>query len=152
MSYPHYQQLDTMDCGPTCLRMIAKYYGANYSLQILGDRTYISREGVSMKGIINAAESIGFRTLGVRITTTQLVEECPLPCILYWNKNHFVVCHKIEKKKSVNLFHIADPGTLTPVIYTEEEFSKCWINTQVEGKKAGLALLYAQLPVYAGKL
>ena len=79
MSFPYYQQLDSMDCGPTCLRMIAKYYGVNYSLQFLREQTYISREGVSMEGIINAAESIGFRTLGVRITITQLVEECPLP-------------------------------------------------------------------------
>ena len=78
-------------------------------MQFLRERAYISREGVSMEGIINAAESIGFRTLGVRITVTQLIDECPLPCILHWNKNHFVVCHKIEKKKGINLFHIQIP-------------------------------------------
>ncbi|WP_293669340.1 peptidase domain-containing ABC transporter [uncultured Parabacteroides sp.] len=148
MSFPRYRQLDSMDCGPTCLRMIAKYYGGSYSMQFLRERAYISREGVSMEGIINAAESIGFRTLGVRITVTQLIDECPLPCILHWNKNHFVVCHKIEKKKGINLFHIADPGTLTPVIYTEEEFSRCWINTEVGGKEAGLALLLEPSPEF----
>ena len=148
MQFPHYHQLDSMDCGPTCLRIISKYYGVSYSLQFLRERTYISREGVSMEGIINAAESIGFRTLGVRITTTQLVEECPLPCILYWNKNHFVVCHKIEKEKGSYHFHIADPGSATSVIYTEEEFSKCWINTQIADKEAGLALLLEPSPEF----
>lgn len=148
MPFPHYHQLDSMDCGPTCLRMIAKYYGVNHSLQFLREQTYISREGVSMEGIINAAESIGFRTLGVRITITQLVEECPLPCILHWNKNHFVVCHKIEKKKGNYHFHIADPGSATSVIYTEKEFSKCWINTQVANKEAGLALLLEPSPEF----
>ena len=67
-TFPHYLQLDAMDCGPTCLRMIARYYGKNYSLQTLRERSFITREGVSMLGISDAAESIGFRTSGVRIT------------------------------------------------------------------------------------
>lgn len=58
--FPHYLQFDAMDCGPTCLRMIAKYYGKSYSLQTLRDLSYITREGVSMLGISDAAESIGF--------------------------------------------------------------------------------------------
>ena len=66
--FPHYLQHDAMDCGPTCLRMIAKYYGKNYSLQTLRERSFITCEGVSMLGISDAAESIGFRTLGVRIS------------------------------------------------------------------------------------
>lgn len=82
MFFPYFRQLDKMDCGPTCLRMIAKYYGANHSLQSLRERTYISRAGVSMEGIIDAAESIGFRTLGICVTVNQLIEERPLPCIL----------------------------------------------------------------------
>lgn len=148
MSFPYYRQLDSMDCGPTCLRMIAKYYGVSYSLQFLRECTYISKEGVSMEEIINAAESIGFRTLGVRITVTQLIDECPLPCILYWSKKHFVVCHKIRKKNGIYLFHIADPSTSCPIIYTEEEFSRCWINTQISGKEAGLALLLEPSPEF----
>ncbi|WP_289393449.1 cysteine peptidase family C39 domain-containing protein [uncultured Phocaeicola sp.] len=63
-TFPHYLQLDAMDCGPTCLRMIAKYYGKNYSLQTLRSRSFLTREGVSMLGISDAAESIGFRTSG----------------------------------------------------------------------------------------
>ncbi|RGE95910.1 cysteine peptidase family C39 domain-containing protein, partial [Phocaeicola massiliensis] len=96
-TFPHYLQLDAMDCGPTCLRMIARYYGKNYSLQTLRERSFITREGVSMLGISDAAESIGFRTSGVRITLKQLEEDVPLPCILHWNQNHFVVCYDIRK-------------------------------------------------------
>ena len=70
--FPHYTQLDAMDCGPTCLRMIAKYYGRNYTLQTLRERSFITREGVSMLGISDAAESIGFRTKGVKISMEQL--------------------------------------------------------------------------------
>ena len=78
-SFPFYAQLDAMDCGPTCLRMIAKYYGPSYSLQNLRERSFITREGVSMLGISDAAESIGMHTQGVQITLEQLTEEVPLP-------------------------------------------------------------------------
>ena len=70
-----------MDCGPTCLRMIAKFYGKSYSLQTLRARSFISRNGVSMLGISDAAESIGFRTSGVRVSFEQLAEDVPLFCI-----------------------------------------------------------------------
>lgn len=100
-SFPLYTQLDQMDCGSTCLRMIAKYYGCNFSLQFLREKCFITRLGVSMLGISDAAENIGFRTMYVRSNFDQLVKEAPLPCILHWNQNHFVVCYKIGKK---NLF------------------------------------------------
>lgn len=96
--FPNYLQLDAMDCGPTCLRIIAKYYGRSYSLQTLRDKSFITRQGVSMLGISDAAESIGFRTQGVRITLSRLIEDMPLPCILHWNQNHFVVCYEIRGK------------------------------------------------------
>ena len=82
-----YRQFDAMDCGPTCLRMIAKHYGRNYTLQTLRERSFITREGVSMLGISDAAESIGFRTTGVKVTLAQLEKEVALPCILHWNQN-----------------------------------------------------------------
>lgn len=134
--FPHYHQLDAMDCGPSCLRMIAKYYGRAYSVQSLREKAFITREGVSMLGISEAAEAIGFRTSGVRITVEELEKECPLPCILHWNQRHFVVCYKIKKGN----FHIADPaaGLIT---YTKEEFKRCWISTKVDGKDSGTALL-----------
>ena len=109
--FPHYIQLDAMDCGPSCLRMIAKYYGKTYSLQTLRARSFITREGVSMLGISDAAEFIGFRTSGVRITFKQLVEDVPLPCILHWNQNHFVVCYDIRKS--------ASPGTPCGTVVSE---------------------------------
>lgn len=136
MIFPHYLQLDAMDCGPTCLRMVAKYYGKSYSLQTLREKAFISREGVSMLGISEAAESIGFRTSGVRITVDQLINECPLPCILHWNQNHFVVCYQIKKGK----FYIADPAN-SSAAYTEQEFRRCWISTKVDGEDTGTALL-----------
>ena len=81
--FPHYKQLDAMDCGPSCLRMIARYYGKSYSLQSLRDKTYTTREGVSLLGISDAAENIGFRTKGYRLTWEQLRDEAPLPCIAH---------------------------------------------------------------------
>ena len=114
LKFPIYYQLDSMDCGPTCLRMIAKHYGRTYSLQTLRDKAFITREGVSMLGISEAAEAIGFRTSGVRITLRQLKEDVPLPCILHWNQNHFVVCYRIRKDR----FYIADPGA-GKVVYEE---------------------------------
>ena len=134
--FPHYCQLDAMDCGPTCLRMIAKYYGKNYSLQSLREHAFITREGVSMLGISDAAEHIGFRTMGVKISMDQLKKEAALPCILHWNQNHFVVCYKIKKDK----FYIADPAS-TKVVFKEDEFKRCWCTTKVEGVDVGAALL-----------
>ena len=99
--FPFYQQLDSMDCGPTCLRIIAKYYGRNYTLQNLREKCFINREGVSLLGISDAAESIGFRTQGVKIPFSQPVNDIPLPVILHWNQNHFVVCYGIKRKKTL---------------------------------------------------
>ena len=144
---PHYLQLDAMDCGPTCLRMIARYYGKNYSLQTLRERSFITREGVSMLGISDAAESIGFRTSGVRITLKQLEEDVPLPCILHWNQNHFVVCYDIRKKRNGYRFHIADPASQN-VIYTEQEMKKCWLVTRTEGEEKGTALALEPAPEF----
>lgn len=144
-SFPHYLQLDAMDCGPTCLRMIAKFYGKAYSLQTLRAHSFITREGVSMLGISDAAESIGFRTMGVRITLEQLREEMPLPCILHWKQNHFVVCHAIKKKKDGYRYHIADPASQL-VTYGDEEMKKCWLATKVDGEEKGAALALEPSP------
>lgn len=97
--FPNYKQLDSMDCGPNCLRIIAKYYGKHYSLETLRQHSFITREGVSMLGISDAAEYIGFRSSGVMISFQQLAKDVPLPCILHWKQNHFVVVYKIIKDK-----------------------------------------------------
>lgn len=139
--FPHYLQHDAADCGPASLRMIAKYYGKEYSAEMLRRHCYISREGVSMLGISDAAEYIGFRTIGVRISFEQLAEEALLPCILHWNQNHFVVCYKIEKKrKGKYCIYISDPAS-QQLCYTKDEFLKCWLSTRSDNTDKGSALL-----------
>ena len=89
-NFPHYRQLDAMDCGPTCLRMVAKHYGRNLSAQKLREAAEIGKDGVNLLGIAQAAEKLGFKTLAVKVTLTKLVKEASLPCIVHWGQNHFV--------------------------------------------------------------
>ena len=96
MKFPHYTQLDQMDCGPTCLRMVAKHYGRSFTVQSLREKAQIGKEGVSLLGISEAAEAIGFRTMGVIIPFEKLATEAPLPCIVHWDQNHFVVVYDIK--------------------------------------------------------
>jgi ATP-binding cassette subfamily B protein len=147
-SFPHCAQLDAMDCGPSCLRMIAKYYGRSYSLQYLRERSYITRDGVSMLGISDAAESIGMRTMGVQLTIERLIKECPLPCILHWNQDHFVVCYKIKRRKNKEpLFYIADPRS-EKIVYTESELKSFWLSSHSQGYDKGVALLLEPGPYF----
>ncbi len=148
--FPVYKQLDSMDCGPTCLRMVAKHYGKTYSLQDLRRKSHITREGVSMLGISDAAEAIGFRTRGYRLTWEQLRDEVPLPCIVHWNQRHFVVVYGIKKNKRKGaIVKVADPaaGLLE---YTEEEFKRCWLSTSTDGVEEGVALLLEPAPEFYG--
>lgn len=139
-----------MDCGPTCLRMVATHYGRLYSIESLREKSHITREGVSMLGIAEAAEKIGFRTVGTRLSLEKLLE-VPLPCIVHWNQNHFVVLYAIKpvrfQKPNRFRFYIADPasGKLT---YTSEEFSRCWISNQRNGKEEGSVLLLEPTPEF----
>jgi len=145
-SFPIYKQLDAMDCGPTCLRMIAKFYGKNYSLQSIREKSFITRQGVSMLGISEAAENIGFRSTGVKISLKQLKEDVPMPCIVHWKQNHFVVCYQINNnRKRGATIYVADPsaGLLT---YGEDEFKKSWISTSTNGEGMGTALLLEPSP------
>jgi ATP-binding cassette subfamily B protein len=129
-----------MDCGPACLRMVAKYFGRSYTLQTLRQRCFITREGVSMLGISDAAENIGFRTTGVKINFEQLCSDVPLPCIAHWNQNHFIVVYKIKRKsKGKTIVYVADPAHGL-VHYNEKEFMRCWGATKVEGKECGTLL------------
>src|SRR6056297_2127655 len=145
MPFPFYKQLDAMDCAPSCVRMIAKYYGKNYTLQTLRDKSYITREGVSMLGISDAAEAIGFRSMGVRITFEQLVKEAPLPCIAHWKQNHFVVVYKIKQTKKGVFVHVADPARGL-IKFTKEEFISGWATTKEGGEEKGLCLLLETTP------
>ncbi len=140
-SFPFYKQLDAMDCGPSCVRMIAKFYGKSYSLQTLREKSYLSRDGVSMMGLSEAAESIGFRTMGVSLTPEKLFSTAPLPLVVHWKQNHFVVVYKVTK----DTVYVADPA-FGLVKYTKAEFLKNWISVQQDGEKKGLALLLETTP------
>lgn len=131
-----------MDCGPTCLRMVAKFYGRTISLSKLRTLSETTREGSSLRNIADTAEKIGFRTLGVKVTFKKLMENAPLPCIIYWQQKHFVVVYKIQKDK----VYISDPahGLLK---YTQAEFIKNWIgNNADENTEEGIALLLEPTP------
>lgn len=133
-----------MDCGPTCLRIISKHYGRNYSLPYLREMSYTTREGSSLSQLGAAAEKIGFRSLGAKISYDQLVSEAPLPCIILWNQNHYVVVYKVTKDK----VYISDPG-LGLVTYSKEEFIEHWISSGADTKaKEGIVLLLETTPEF----
>lgn len=141
--FPHYRQIDLKDCGPTCLKIIAKHYDRTISIQELRHISETTREGSSLLGLSEASEKISFRSLGVKISLKRLIE-APLPCILHWNKNHYVVLYKIKR----NTFYISDPahGLLK---YTEEEVLKNWIgNNATADTKEGVVLLLEPTPKF----
>lgn len=144
--FPHYKQHDAMDCGPTCLRMIAAFYGRHYSLERLRLKSRITKEGVSLLGVSEAAESLGFRTMGVSISFEQLCE-APLPCIVFWNQQHFVVVYDIKKHKNGFTVYVADPAG-ERLKYTQDEFCRNWISTEDEGVPHGIALLLEPSPEF----
>lgn len=144
--FPHYKQHDAMDCGPTCLRMIAAFYGRHYSLERLRQKSRITKEGVSLLGVSEAAESLGFRTMGVSISFEQLCE-APLPCIVFWNQQHFVVVYDIKKHKNGFTVYVADPAR-ERLKYTQDEFCRNWISTEDEGVPHGIALLLEPSPEF----
>lgn len=134
MQFPFYRQLDAMDCGPTCLRMIAKFYGKTYSTERIRERSHISREGVTLLGLSEAAQSIGFRTQAVQATFDQLNEEVLLPCILYWKQRHFVVLpdqNYDPRKKNAKIL-VADPAHGLMKI-DRETFLYSWKGNSKEG-------------------
>lgn len=139
--FPHFKQNNSFDCGPTSLRMIARHYGLDYSTEMLRKHCHITRHGVNLLGISEAAEYIGFETTGVKVTFEQLAEEGVFPCILHWNQNHFVVCYGIEKSKNGGFkIHISDPASQR-LTYTKEEFERCWIGPQADTNSNGVALM-----------
>lgn len=139
---PHYTQHDAMDCGPTCLRMVAAFYGKHYSLEGLREKSFITREGVSMLGISEAAEKIGFRSICVQVGYEKL-QEAPLPCIIHWNQQHFVVVYKLNDKH----VWVADPGA-GKLKYTKEEFCNCWLSSRKNEEDTGVALLLEPTPEF----
>ena len=140
-SFPFYKQLDTMDCGATCLRMIARYHGRFYSLDQLRELAHADVEGVSLMGISDAAEAIGMHTLGVKIGFDRLADDIPLPCVAHWKQNHFIVVYKISKK----YVWVADPAAGKFKI-AKEEFLKGWVSDVEDGEEVGILLLLETTP------
>ncbi len=132
-----------MDCGPTCLRMIAKFYGKSIPLDFLRDQSHISREGVSLLGISDAAEAIGMRSMGTKVSFEQLVNDVPKPCVVHWDQNHFVVLYEAGKGK----MRVADPA-FGLVNYTYEDFKRHWLATAKEGVGKGICLLLQPTPEF----
>lgn len=139
--FPFYKQLDAMDCGPSCLRMIAKYYGKNISLQTIRERSFLTREGVSFLGLSDAAESLGMRSVGARVSFQQLSDEIPLPAVVHWKNEHFVVVYGVKKGKVL----VADPA-FGLISYKKEEFLKGWSGITDENNAKGLVLIIEPTP------
>lgn len=129
-----------MDCGATCIRIVAQFYGHRYSSDTLNEICQATREGVSLSIMVNAAEYLGFRTSCGQTTINKLIKQRPFPCILHWNQNHFVVLYDIKKTIKGNLkFYISDPGK--GLIKLEEEtFKNHWFSTQINGEDRGIVM------------
>ena len=141
--FPVCFQHDSMLCGITCLQMICKYFGREYTLDSLSKLCFATTEGVSMLGINEAANTLGLHTISARATTTML-GKVPLPCILHWNQNHFVVLYKVKKGEK---FYVADPGKGL-VTYRLEEFKQHWISTKSNGEDKGIAMFLETTPAF----
>jgi ATP-binding cassette subfamily B protein len=134
-----------MDCGPSCLKMVAGFYKKNFSLDTLRRRCYITREGVSFLGLSEAADSLGFRTIGVKIPFSKLEENVPLPCIVHWRQRHFVVVYKITKDR----IFVADPASGL-VKFSRQEFLSNWSGGTADGERIGLVLIMEPTPAFYG--
>ncbi len=142
-NFPHYKQADAKDCGPTCLKIVGKHYGKTINIQQLRDLSETTREGSNLLFVSDAAEKIGFRTLGVKLNLDRL-NEAPLPCILHWNKEHYVVLYDIKKEN----YFISDPG-YGLIAYNQTDFIKFWIGNNADhSTQEGVALLLEPTPSF----
>ncbi|TDE13394.1 peptidase domain-containing ABC transporter [Dyadobacter psychrotolerans] len=141
--FPCDRQMDMMDCGPACLKMIAKYYGKYYSLQHLRDLSGTSREGVSLLGLGHAAEQIGLKSLSAKCTLEDILYKIPLPAIIHWKNSHFVVVYHVKassgwfSKRTDSLskakIYVSDPAKGL-VTYDAGTFKQNWIKeTEYKG-------------------
>lgn len=137
-SFPNDRQLDKMDCGPACLKMIAKFYGKFYSLQFVRDKCGVTKEGVSFLDLSHAAENIGLRTISFKCSFEDLVLKVPLPVIIHWNNSHFVVVYKIKQKNKIDdsTIYVSDPAKGL-IRYSGKEFISKWYKSD---EKMGLLI------------
>lgn len=149
-SFTH--QLDNMDCGPACLKMIAEHYGRVYPIQLLRDYCSITKVGASFLGISDAAEKIGLRPTATMPTFSYFAKEIKLPCIVHWNQQHFVIVYKIgrNRHKGTCEFYIADPA-YGFIKYKEEDFKKCWCSSMLGDEERGVAMVFTPMPAFYEK-
>ncbi len=140
--YPHYHQYDFMDCGPTSLKMICKYHGVNVDLAYIREISYINGEGTTLAGLVDAAEKIGFATLGLKANFNTLATELPLPCMVHWRERHYAVVYEITKNKVV----VADPANYGLITYTQQEFLEGWGVLNDHQEQEGVVLLLEPTP------
>ncbi|MEE1298103.1 MAG: peptidase domain-containing ABC transporter [Muribaculaceae bacterium] len=128
-----FRQLEHSDCGITCIRIIAYFYGVDIPLKFLRSICDISRVGISIRDILSATKKIGFEANAVKVSAEDILK-MPLPAILYWENKHYIVLYKIKNNK----FYIADPGR-GKLILDNEEFLNSWLY----GNSMGLAIVLA---------
>lgn len=138
-----YQQMDLMDCGPTCLRMVARHHGRTFTIDTLREKSGITREGVSLGGIADAAEAIGMSSLAVQVDYATLRDEVPLPCVAHWRQRHFVVVRAVRE----NEVDVADPG-FGMMTYPRDEFIRGWQHGRFPADDRGLLLLLEPTPEF----
>lgn len=129
--FPCYTQLNNMDCGPTCLKIICSFYGIKQDIELIRNLCCFSKTGVSLLALQHAAEKLGFESLGVKCKLEEL-NEMPLPCILHWNQGHYVVLYKIQKRRNDFVFFVSDPIGYR-FSYSSKEFSNCWLSADEQG-------------------
>lgn len=138
--FPFIKQPDSMECGATCLRMICQYYGKNYSAETAQQICVVTRKGVSLLSMSDAAEYWGFRTVCGRISLEKMVSQRPFPCILHWNQDHFVVLYDVKKRRNGKyVFYVADPAK-DLLKLDEEVFKEGWLSTQSHGEEKGILM------------
>lgn len=136
LKFPNYRQTESKDCGPSCVKIISKYFGKTISIERLRNLSENTREGSNLLTLSDCLEKIGFKTIGVKISTERL-NDAPLPCIIYWNQNHYVVLYKIKKER----YFISDPAHGL-IDYSKKEFIKSWIgNNADQTTEEGIGLL-----------
>jgi len=142
VAFPIYYQQSMMGCGPTCLRMVARYhYDRDYSYEFMQDIAETGQGGSTLLALGQAAERIGLRALGVKVTVQKLAEDAPLPCILHWDSHHYVVLYDIQASSHTRRYHIADPA-LGRYTLDETAFALHWLASEAdEVSLSGIALL-----------
>lgn len=141
--FPNYKQADSNDCGPTCLRMVAKHYGKDISGPTIRKLVYRGTQGANLLNLSDTADQLGFRTMMVKCSLEMMEKEKPTPFIALWNQNHYVVVYKIKAGK----FYISDPNGERGII-DRETFRRSWCNSKTDGEEEGIALLFETTPEF----